>query len=138
MGTFGDYAENAVLNTVFGATAFPTIATHYIALYTTIPTDANASGVEVTGGSYARVAVTNNATTWPAASGTSPTTKANGIAFTFPAPIANWGVVVGFAIYDAAAAGNELGWSALTTNKTINSGDAAPSFGIGACVVTLD
>ena len=59
-GSFGDYAEAAVLNTVFGATAFPTIATHYVALYTVIPTDVNAGGTEVTGGSYARVAVTNS------------------------------------------------------------------------------
>jgi hypothetical protein len=138
MGSFGDYAEAKVLDTVFSATAFPTIATHYVALYTVIPTDVNAAGTEVTGGSYARVAITNNATTWPAASGTAPTSKANGIAVTFPAPTANWGVVVGFAIYDAATVGNEICWGALSVNKTINNGDAAPSFGVGTLTITLD
>lgn len=138
MASFGDYAEAAVLNTVFGATAFPTIATHYIALYTVIPTDVNASGTEVTGGSYARVAFTNNTTNWTAASGTSPTTKTTGTAITFPAPTANWGVVVAFAIYDALTLGNEIAWGALTVNKTINNGDAAPSFAIGALTITLD
>lgn len=138
MGSFGDYAELKVLDTAFSAVAFPTIANHHVGLFTVIPTDVNAGGTEVTGGSYARVSVTNNATTWPAASGTSPASKANGIAITFPAPTANWGVAVGFAIYDAATAGNLIAWGALTVNKTINNGDAAPSFGVGALVITLD
>jgi hypothetical protein len=138
MGSFGDYLEAEVLDAVFGQTTLPSIPTTYIALYTAIPGDANASGTEVTGGSYARVAVTNNTTNWPAASGTSPTTKSNGVAFTFPAPTANWGTVVAMAVYDAASGGNELAWSALAVNKTINNGDAAPSFAIGALALTLD
>ena len=138
MGTLGDYLEAKLLDAVFGQTALPSIGTVYVALYTVIPTDVNASGTEVTGGSYARVAVTNNTTNWPNATGTNPASKSNGTAITFPAPTANWGVVVGFAIYDAASTGNELCWSALTVNKTINNGDAAPSFGIGALVITLD
>ena len=138
MGSFGDYAEAKILDHVLGATTYTPPATVYVALYTATPGDANASGTEVTGGSYARVAVTNNATNWPAASGTSPTSKSNGTTITFPAPTADWGVVVAFAIYDAATVGNELAWGALSVNKTINNGDAAPSFAIGALVVTLD
>lgn len=138
MGSFGDYLEAELLDHVFGAAAYSAPATVYVALYTATPGDASASGTEVTGGSYARVAVTNNATNWPAASGTSPTSKSNGTAITFPAPTANWGVVVAFAIYDAASAGNELAWGALSVSKTINNGDAAPSFGIGALTITLD
>jgi hypothetical protein len=138
MGSFGDYLEGKVLDAVFGQTALPAIGTTYIGLFTVIPTDVNAGGTEVTGGSYARVAFTNNTTNWPAASGTSPTQKANGVAVTFPAPTANWGVVVGFAIYDASSAGNLLAWGALAVNKTINNGDAAPSFAIGALTITLD
>lgn len=137
-GSAGDYLEKKLLDAIFGQTALPAIPTVWIALYTVIPTDANASGTEVTGGSYARVAVTNNATNWPAASGTNPATKANGTAITFPAPTANWGTVVAFAIYDAVTAGNELAWAPLATNKVINNGDAASSFAIGALVLTLD
>lgn len=135
MGSFGDYLENKVLDHVFGAAVYTAPATVYVALYTVIPTDANASGTEVTGGSYARVAVTNNATNWPAASGGA---KSNGTAVTFPAPTAAWGTVVGFAIYDAATVGNQLAWGALTVNKTVNNGDAAPSFAIGDIDLTLD
>jgi hypothetical protein len=138
MASFGDYLEAKVLDAVFGQTALPAIGTTYIALYTVIPTDVNAGGTEVTGGSYARVAFTNNTTNWPAATGTNPASKANGVAVTFPAPTANWGVVVGFAIYDALTVGNELAWGALTVNKTINNGDAAPSFAIAALTITLD
>lgn len=138
MGSFGDYAEAKILDAIYGQTALPAIATTYIALYTVAPSDASASGTEVTGGSYARVAFTNNTTNWPNASGTNPTTKSNGVAVTFPAPTANWGVCVAFAVYDAASAGNLLGWSALNVNKTINNGDPAPSFAIGSLVITLD
>lgn len=138
MGSFGDYLEAKLLDYVFSAAAYSAPATVYVALYTATPGDANASGTEVTGGSYARVAVTNNATNWPAASGTSPTSKSNGTTITFPAPTANWGVVVAFAIYDAATGGNELAWGALSVNKTINNGDAAPSFAASALTITLD
>jgi hypothetical protein len=143
MASLSDYTEAHVLDTVFSAAAWPTIATHYIALYTVLPTDVNASGTEVSGGSYARCAVTNNATTWPAATGSNPTSKSNGIAFTFAAPTANWGTVVGFAVYDALTVGNELCWAPLTvggvvTTKVINNGDSAPSFAIGTMTITLD
>ena len=138
MGSFGDYLEAKILDLVLGAVAFTAPVTVYVALYTATPGDANASGTEVTGGSYARVAVTNNATNWPAATGTAPTSKANGTVITFPAPTANWGVVVAFAIYDAATVGNELAWGALTANKTINNLDPAPAFAISALSVTID
>jgi len=135
MGSFSNFLEDEILDHVFGAAAYTAPATVYVSLYTVTPTDASASGTEVTGGSYARVAVTNNATNWPASSGGA---KANGTAITFPAPTASWGTVVAFAIYDAATVGNELAWGALTVNKTINNGDAAPSFAIGDLDITLD
>lgn len=138
MASFSDYLEAKVLDAILGQTALPAIGTTYIALYTANPGEASASGTEVTGGSYARVAFTNNTTNWPAASGTTPTQKSNGVAITFPAPTANWGVVTGFAIYDAATVGNELMWGVLSVSKTVNNGDAAPVFAINALVVTLD
>lgn len=133
-----DYLEAALLNHVLGATAFTAPATVYVALYTALPTDAAASGTEVSGGAYARVAVTNNTTNWPAATGTAPTTKSNGTSITFPAPTANWGTIVGFAIKDAASGGNTLYWGSLTAAKVVSSGDAAPSFAVSALTVTED
>lgn len=135
-----DYLENRVLDHFLGATASTAPATVYVALYTTALNDASTGttpspGVEVTGGSYARVAVTNNATNWPAASGGA---KANGTAITFPAPSADWGTIVGFAILDAATNGNILYFGAITPNKTVNNLDPAPTFAIGDIDVTED
>lgn len=112
--SFSDYLEAKVLNYVFGAQAFSAPATIYAALFTAAPTDAG-GGTEVTGGSYARVAITNNSTNFPNATGTNPTTKQNGTQITFPTATANWGTVVAAGLYDANAAGNLLAWSPLTS-----------------------
>lgn len=129
-----DFLENAVLNKVFNATAFPATATVYIALYTAAPTDAG-GGTEVSGNAYARVAVVANSTNWLTA--TTGTTN-NLIAITFPqATPSGWGVVTHFGIFDASTSGNLLYWAALTASKTIDPLDTV-SFAIGALVVTED
>lgn len=128
-----NFLEDAILNHVLRAVAFPTLgASVYVALHTADPTDAG-SGAEVSGGSYARVAVTRNTTNWaaPSDSGGRQTTT-NSVAITFPAPTANWGTVTHMGIWDAATVGNLLYNEALSTPRTINSGDSAPSFAIGA------
>lgn len=139
MSNMSDYLESQIIKYWFqnDGTAVAKPATVYVALYTAAPTDASASGTEVSGGSYARVAVTNNSTNWPGPTANNGTVT-NGAAITFPAPTANWGTVVGFAIYDAATVGNELFWGVLSANKTINNGDAAPSFAIGALSIQID
>ena len=134
MGSKGDFLENKVLDHVLGGGDYSRPATVYVALYTATPSDSG-GGTEVSGGSYARVAVTNNSTNWPAASGGS---KSNGTAITFPTPSANWGTVTSFGILDASSGGNLLYWGALAANKTINNGDAAPQFAAGALTITED
>lgn len=113
------YLDNALLNQVLGATAFAAPATVYVALFTVTP-GAGGGGTEVTGGGYARQAVTNNATNWPAAANGS---KSNGTAITWPAATAAWGTITGVAIFDAATLGNELYWGDLAATKAIGSGD---------------
>jgi len=139
MANMSDYLEGQIIKYWFqnDATAVAKPITVYVALYTVLPTDVSASGTEVTGGSYVRVAVTNSAANWPGPT-TNNRTVTNGATITFPAPTANWGTIVGMAIYDAATLGNELFWGALTTNKTVNSGDPAPVFAIGALSVQID
>ena len=155
MAALTDITENKLIDFLFrgqalgiagaSAAAGTGPATLYIGLFTANPTDST-PGTEVTGGSYARVAVTSSLANWAgtqgagttvASSGTSGTTSNNGV-ITFPAPTANWGVVTGMGIFDSATAGNLLIYSALTTNKTINNGDAAPSFAAGAATFQLD
>lgn len=140
-----DYAENKIVDAVLRGQTLGAPATGYVALYTACPTD-SAAGTEVTGGSYARVAVTASLANWAgtqsagsttASSGTGGTTSNNG-AITFPAPTANWGTVTCWAITDAASAGNVWIYAALTVNKTINNGDAAPAFAAGAATFQAD
>jgi len=103
-----------------------------VALYTAAPGETG-GGTEVTGGSYARVARNPLDANWTAASGTNGLTD-NAAAITFPAPTANWGLVTSFGIFIESVLciyGN------LGTSKTINNGDAAPAFAIGALSVTI-
>ena len=134
-----DYLENKVVDWMLRGQAFTAPATVYVALATAAGSDV-ACGTEVTGGSYARVAVASSLASWEgtqaaastvASTGTGGTTS-NNAAVTFPAPTANWGSVTEFCVFDASAAGNLLWRAALTTPKTINNGDAAPSFAAAA------
>ena len=132
-GSKSDYLENKVLDHVLGGVDYVRPATVYVALYTVAPSDAG-GGTEVTGGSYARVTVTNNAVNFPAATGG---LKSNGTEITFVVATASWGTVVAFGIFDALAAGNLLYWATLTANKTIDSGDTA-KFAVGDLDITED
>jgi hypothetical protein len=144
MSAMSDYLENKLVDQLFRAQAAAGTATLYVGLYTAAPSDPNTTGTEVSGGSYARVAVTSSLANWAgtqaaastvASSGTGGQTSNNN-AITFPTPSATWGTVTHFAIYDAATTGNELFWGALTISKTINNGDTV-SFPAGSLAITF-
>lgn len=141
---FTDYAENTIVDRLVrgqSTPAFPT--TWYVALFTSSCSD-SATGTEVSGGSYARASVTANLTNWAgtqsagstaASSGTGGVTSNNG-AINFATPSAGWGTVTYWALMDASTSGNMWICAALTTSKTINSGDTV-SFAAGALTVTV-
>lgn len=144
-GALSNYLTNKIIDYVMRQQAYTAPTSVFIALATTTGSAA-ACGTEVTGGSYARVTVasslanwagTQGATTTVASSGTSGTTS-NNATITFPGPTANWGTVTEFCVFDAITAGNLLWRAALTTSKTINNGDAAPSFAISALSWTVN
>jgi hypothetical protein len=114
MSEMSNYLEDALINVTLRATAYTAPATVYVSLWTSDPTDAG-SGTEVSGGSYARTAVTF------AAPSNGVTT--NDADVTFPTATASWGVVGWIGINDAATSGNLLYHSPLDTSKTIDSGD---------------
>lgn len=123
-----DYERNRVLDLRYGdnSPAYSKPATVYLALFTAMPTPST-GGTEVTGGSYARQAVTNDSTNFPdAVSGA----KDNGVDITFPAASALWGTVVGFGWFDALTVGNLLDFAPLTTPRTVNPSDVL-SFAAG-------
>lgn len=129
-GSKSDYLENTIGGHVLGSVDYTPVVTTYIGLWTSALSDTStgATAGEVSGGSYARVALTNNTTNWPAWSGGA---TSNGIAIDFGTASANWGTVTYFCIVDSASgAGNILYWGDLTVSKTINSGDSA-QFPIG-------
>ncbi len=133
--SFGDFLENELLDHVWGASAYTAPGILYVGLSTTLPNDAGGNITEPSGANgYARVAVTNNLTNWPAAVGGA---KSNGTLIAFPTATASWGTVSWFFISDAASGGNMLGWGTLTNPKTIDSGDTA-SFQTGDLDITLD
>jgi hypothetical protein len=146
MAALSDYLENKLLDALLRGQPFTMPATVNVALDTTVDNDGDSSKVEVSGGSYARVAVASSLANWAgtqaaastvASSGTSATTSNNGV-ITFPTPTAAWGVITGFAVYDAPTGGNLLFYAALTTPKTVNNGDPAPSFAAGTLSLQLD
>ena len=144
MAAMSDYLENKLVDHILRAQTFTAPATVYVSLHTAAPTG-DVPGTEVSGGSYARVAVTSSLSNWAgtqsagsttASSGTGGATS-NNAAITFPAPSASWGTISHFASWDASTAGNLLFHGSLTTSKTVNNGDAAPSFAAAALSLTF-
>ncbi len=139
-----DYAENKVVDAMFRGQTLGAPATFYVGLDTVACNDAG-GGTEVTGGSYARVAVTSSLANWAGTQSAGSTTASTGTggqtsnnaAISFPAPTANWGSVVSFRLWDASTSGNAWICQTLTAAKTVNSGDSAPSFAIGAMTITF-
>jgi hypothetical protein len=114
MAEMSNYLENAVINAVLRNTSYTSPTVVYVGLFTSNPTDAG-SGTEVSGGSYARVAVTFGAP--------SDGVSTNSAAVEFPQCTDSWGTVTHIGIHDALTTGNLLFHTALDTSKTIETGD---------------
>jgi hypothetical protein len=114
MAEISNYLENALINVTLRATSYTAPTTVYVSLWTTDPTDAG-SGTEVSGGSYARTAVTF------AAPSNGVTTNSADV--TFPTATGSWGTVGWIGINDALTSGNLLYHSPLDVSKTVTSGD---------------
>lgn len=116
MSAASDYLENKLLDHVLTSTGYTAPTTRYLGLFTaSTGLESNSPSAEVSGGSYARKAVT-----FAAASSGSSATNAT---VTFDAATANWGTITHVAVMDASTSGNVLFWGAVTTSKTIESGD---------------
>lgn len=113
--SFSNYLETEILDHVFGGAAYTAPATLYLALHTANP-DEDGSGAEVStsGTAYARQTV---------AFTTSGNTTSNTSAVEFPTATANFGTVTHVGVWDASTAGNLLAYAALTSSKTIETGD---------------
>ena len=127
MSAASNYLENKLLDHTlrYGTAPYTGVTTLYLALFnnTSTNTAANLEAGTLTdetstsGTAYARTAITFGA----ASSGTS--TSSNTV--TFSAATASWGTITHVAIMDGATAGagNVLFYGAVTTSKTIDTGD---------------
>ena len=140
--TFSNSIENQVLNAVCGAVAYTPDVTYYVGLSTADPTDDASGNAEPSAGSYARVTITNNETTWGAAGSSSA--RANAITIDFPESTAAWEAgadLTHFAIWSHAT--NETSsdlvcTGALDTARAVAAAGVTLSFAVGALDVTLN
>jgi len=114
MAEMSNFLENALINATLRNTTYTSPATVYVSLWTSNPTDAG-SGTEVSGGSYARTAVTFGAP--------SDGVTTNNADVTFPTATASWGTVGWIGINDSTSGVNLLYHTALDTAKAIDTGD---------------
>lgn len=130
MSAASNYLELKLLDHALGTASFTAPSNVYLGLFTSDPTDAD-SGTEVTtiGSAYTRETITFDA----AASGSA----ASAATVTFSAATANWGTITHIGIYDASTAGNLLFHGAVTTSKTIESGDTF-QVSAGNLTISLD
>jgi hypothetical protein len=125
--SFSNTYETNVLTWTFTNTAVTRPTAWYLGLFTTAPGEAG-GGTEVSGGSYARQSVTFSV---------SGNLATNTAALEFPVATADWGTITHVAVYDASSGGNQIAYAALSTSKTIATGDVlrVPA---GDLDVTLD
>lgn len=133
MSQMSDYLEGQIRAHIFRTASFTKPTGLTIHLYTAAPGETG-GGTEVTGGSYAAQSLNPLDANWTGLSATDGLTD-NASVITFPTPTANWGVVTSTAIKDQLA--NFLLYGSLTVSKTINNGDPAPTFPVGAFDVTF-
>lgn len=125
--SFSNTYETNVLTWTFTNSAVTRPTSWYLGLFTVAPGEGG-GGTEVSGGSYARQAVTFSV---------SGDTATNTAAIEFPVATADWGTITHVAVFDASTGGDQIAYAALSTSKTIATGDVlrVPA---GDLDVTLD
>jgi hypothetical protein len=117
MSQLSDYAEKAALDWLMGGATPVRPSARYLALFTSATADAG-TGTEMSGGGYARQAVTLTAATL----GAGECSNSNALTFTIsgvdPAPFTHGG------IFDALSGGNMLWHGPLTASKDLGDGDS--------------
>jgi 2-keto-4-pentenoate hydratase len=120
MSAASNYLENKVLDHVLTATSYTAPSVRYLAIFTgdaaaNLEAGTLTNEVSTSSTGYARKAVTFSG----AVNGTSSTNAT----VTFDTAIGNWGTITHVAVMDALTSGNVLFYGAVTTPKTIETGD---------------
>lgn len=114
------YLSKALSDLAASGAAFSAPVTMYLALFTTAIVNGDpTTGVEATGSGYARKSITNNATNFPAASGSAtPVSKSLHVSTALAAATGDWSSganMVGWGLFDASSSGNLLYYGPITT-----------------------
>lgn len=134
MAGFTDYVENALLNWLKGVTFPAAPAAVYVGLFSAAPSDAG-GGTEVT--TTIRVAGRVAATFGSIGAGSGTASQIANNAIVDFGTAAGGATVTHFGIFDAASAGNLLGWAALSTPQTVSANNVV-SFAASALTVSED
>jgi len=139
--SFTQTLERALLDLVWGGSAYSPAASLYIGLSTTTINNDGTGITEPSGGAgYARVEVTNDATEWPQATSGGPAIKQNANEIQFPTASGSWGTVTYFFIAtdpSSTLAADIIAFGELDVPRAIENNDTA-SFAAGAITITLD
>ena len=110
---FSSYVDNKLIDHLLGSGTYTKPSALYVALFVGNPAS---GGTEVTtsGSAYARQS---------AAFTISTNSASNTAAIEYPTATSAWGTIDYIAIYDASSGGNQLVSAALSSAKTIASGD---------------
>lgn len=138
MAAASDWFRTQILNQWFRGQVVTEPTTLYLAWHKADPL-ADGSGLEVTGGAYARAAITSNTTNWgaPGALGTAYAIT-NLTDITFPAPTADWGIITHWGLWDAATLGNLVLYGAVSVPREVLNGDIAPVVPASQFTVSID
>jgi hypothetical protein len=123
MSAASNYLENKVLDHVLRVASYTQPSGLWLALFNNTSGNAAANleaGTLTDETSTSGTAYVRKTVAFASASGGSSATNAT---VTFDAATANWGTITHVAVMDASTSGNVLFWGAVTTSKTIETGD---------------
>lgn len=130
MSAFSNYLEDQITGWIAGTSMTAPTAT-FVQLYSQDPTDAGSA----TGALYSRVSVASGAGSWTRGTGGAGTIT-NASAITITSSASATASATHFAVFTSATGGDMLFYGALTTAKTIASGDEV-KFNASALTLTV-
>lgn len=130
MSAFSNYLEDQITGWIAGTSMTAPTAT-FVQLYNGDPTDSGSGGTAL----FTRYQVASGAGSWTRGTGGNGTIT-NASAFTITSSATATASATHVAVWDASAAGNLLFYGALTTAKTIASGDEV-KFNASALTLTV-
>lgn len=114
-----DSFANTFLDSLLGSSTLLG-GTVYIGLLLLEPAPDGSGVSEPSGGGYQRVAVTNDATHWPAAAARVKSHAAN---IVFPAATGDWGLIVAVGVFNALSGGALKLYDILNESRNVLNGD---------------